>query len=233
MTAAAKQVASRRSAAAARPAVDLTSRITSDILDQGPRPTCVAFAVAAAHEAERPGFKAAVEPLWWRLVEWGLADSRGTTLQSAGQALTHSGHCEADLWPYNDAIGSQSEPPPAAAGPPPWTCADLTLVTIAHDSVEDAIEDMLADGHPVLLVLEVTDEFLWPEADGYIPVPAVTAPAAGYHAVLVTGAWTDPTHGRVLLIRNSWGEYWAAGGHGLLPPEYLVDFGGVAASLDA
>ena len=200
-------------------------------MNQGPRPTCVACAVGAAHEAERPGFEAAIEPVWWRLREWHLADECGTTLHAAARALPHTGHCEAHLWPYNDNLGFDTEPPPDAAGSPPWTCADLTSVVVAHDGFEDAIEDELADGHPVVVVIEVSAGFQFPESDGLIPIPLITAPAAGYHAVLVVGSWTDPTHGRVFLIRNSWGEYWGAGGYGLLPVEYLVNFGAQAAKV--
>jgi hypothetical protein len=229
VTTAAERLAMRRQTAAARPATDLTSQIASDVVNQGARPTCVACAAAAAHEAERSGFEAAIEPVWWRLREWGLADEHGTTLRAARRALIHTGNCEAHLWPYNGDLGFGTEPPPVTAGTPPWTCADLTPVTVAHDGVEDAIEDELAAGHPVVLVLEISDGFLFPEPDGLIPVPPVTAPAAGYHAVLVAGAWTDPIHGRVFLIRNSWTEYWGAGGYGLLPVEYLVNFGGEAA----
>jgi C1A family cysteine protease len=104
-------------------------------------------------------------------------------------------------------------------------------VVIAHDGVEDAIEDELAAAHPVVLVVEVSTDFQYPEADGFIPVPPITAAAAGYHAVLIVGAWTDPIHGRVFLIRNSWGQYWGAGGYGLLPPDYLVNFGAQAAKV--
>jgi hypothetical protein len=226
---AAKRLARRRARAAARPAVDLTSTIVSDVMDQGPRPTCVACAIAVAHEAERSEFEAAVEPIWWRLREWHLADEKGTTLQSVGRALSDTGHCTADLWPYNSGLGFDTEPPPTEAGAPPWTCADLVSIVIAHDGVEDPIEDELAAGHPVALVLEVSFGFESPELDGYIPAPLVTAPVAGYHAVLIVGAWTDATHGRVFLVRNSWGEYWGAGGYGLLDVDYLVNFGARAA----
>ena len=219
----------RRQDAVARPVTDLTSRIPSDVMDQGPRPTCVPCAAAAAHEAERSDFRAAVEPLWWRLRGLGLAGEHGTTLQAAARALIDTGHCEAHLWPYNRGLGCETEPPPGAAGTAPWTRADLTPVSVANDGVEDAIEDELAAGHPVVLVLEISDGFQYPEPDGLIPVPLVTAPAAGYHAVLVVGAWTHPTHGRVFLIRNSWGVYWGAGGYGLLPVGYLINFGGQAA----
>ena len=231
MSASYSRLAKRRKVAAARPSVDLRRRIASEIVDQGPRPTCVACAVAAAHEAERPGFSAAIEPVWWQLCAWGLADEFGTTLAAAARALPHCGHCEGHLWPYDGGLGFGTEPPPVAAGSPPWTCADLVPVALANDGIEDAIEDELAQGHPVLLVLEAVQEFLNPAADGYINVPPVTAPHAGYHAVLIVGAWTDPAHGRVLLVRNSWGEYWGAGGYGLLPVEYLINLGGQAAKV--
>lgn len=229
MTTRAERLTKRRETATARPAVDLTSLIASRVMDQGPRPTCVACAVAGGHEAERFGFKAAVEPVWWRLREWGLADEQGTTLSAAARALPQTGHCDAHLWPYNDALGFETEMPPVAAGTPPWTIADLTSVTVGNDGLEDVIEDELGAGHTVVLVVEVSDGFLYPEPDGFIPIPEIAAPAAGYHAVLVVGAWTDPTHGRVLLIRNSWGEYWGAGGYGLLPVDYLINFGAQAA----
>lgn len=229
MTTAAERLRKRRESAAARPAVDLTLQISSDVMNQGPRPTCVACAVAAAHEAERPDFEAAIEPIWWRLREWGLASRDGTTLRSASLALPHTGHCDAELWPYNDSLGFESEPPPASAGVPPWMRADLLPVAIAHDGVEDSIENELADGHPVVLVIEISASFRTPDLDGYVAVPPITAPAEGYHAVVVAGAWTDPTHGRIFLIRNSWGEFWGAGGYGLLPVEYLINFGAQAA----
>lgn len=231
MTTAAERLAKRRQSAAARPSVDLTAQIASDVVNQGPRPTCVACAVAVAHEAEREGFEAAIEPVWWRLREWGLAGQDGTTLSSAGRALPHTGHCEQQLWPYNESLGFETEDPPQAAGTPPWTCATLTPVAVVNDGVEDAIEDTLAAGHPVVLIIEISNDFRAPERDGYIPVPPITAPAEGYHAVVAVGAWTDPTHGRVFLILNSWGKFWGAGGYGLLPVEYLINFGAQAARI--
>ena len=47
-------------------------------------------------------------------------------------------------------------------------------------------------------------------------------PPVGVLAVLVVGATTDPDHGRLLLIRNSWSKYWGAGGYGWLPTDYLI-----------
>jgi hypothetical protein len=231
VTNAAERLALRRAAAASRPTVDLTCRIASPVPDQGPRPTCVPCTIAAAHEAERDTFHAAIEPIWWQLHQWGLASEDGTTLDAAGRALPHSGHCGADLWPYDETLGFGTEPPPPNAGTPPWTCANLVDIELAHDGVEDEIEDQLAAGHPVAVVLEISDGFQDPDPDAYIATPDITAPADGYHAVLIVGAWTDSLHGRVFLIRNSWGEFWGAGGYGLLAVEYLVAFGVQAAKV--
>jgi C1A family cysteine protease len=80
--------------------------------------------------------------------------------------------------------------------------------------------------------IEVGQDFLYPAPDGFIAVPDLQAQAAGYHAVLLVGAWTDPVYGRVFLVRNSWGVHWGAGGYGLLPVDYLVNFGTQAAKVE-
>jgi hypothetical protein len=208
--------------------VDLSDLISSPLISQGPRPTCIPFAFAWTHEAERHAltggqFKAAIEPLWWQLDALGLTTASGVTLSAAGVALAQVGHCHSDQWPYNDALGVGTEPPPTAAGVPPWRTATLRSVSLAHDGIEDDLEHQLAAGHPVVLVLELTNSFLAPANDGYVVVPTRPTPSSGYHAVIAVGTWTDP-RGRVLLIRNSWGDWWGAGGYCLLPTNYLIDF---------
>ncbi|UXA15847.1 hypothetical protein KXD97_32415 (plasmid) [Mycobacterium sp. SMC-8] len=107
-------------------------------------------------------------------------------------------------------------------GVPPWQRAKVDDVVLAHDGVEDGIEDALSAGHPVILVVEVTAEFENPAPDGSIDVPDIRSPEGDLHAVLVVGAATHPQAGRRLLIRNCWGTYWGAGGYGWLPLDYLV-----------
>lgn len=233
---AAKTLRRRREAALAWPAVDLSDR-AGNVAQQGARPLCVPLAVAAAHESQAHGdgtaFVPAVEPLWWWLVRRGLAGADGTLLPDAGAAVADVGQCHEDLWPFDASLGHGTQEPPPAAGPAPWRRTRMEPVPLTHDGVEEPIEAALAFGQAVMLVLEVTDEFDYPAADGFIPVPDIRAPSGGYHAVVIEGAWTEPLRGRVFLIRNSWGAGWGSGGFALLPPAYLIAHAAEAGALNA
>lgn len=222
-TSAEARLRARRLAALSWPPVDLSDRVGA-VSDQGPRPVCVAFALGAAHEslAHWDGFVPAPEPLWWWLCGRGLAGPGGTLLSDGGDALATAGQCTAEAWPYDASLGYRTQDPPVAAGPAPWRRARTVPNALAHDGVEEELEAVLASGSPVVLVIEVTDGFESPHEDGFVDPPDLRAPSGGYHAVVVEGAWTEPGRGRVLLVRNSWGESWGAGGFALLPVEYLV-----------
>lgn len=215
--------------AAARPAVDLRKLITSPLMDQGARPVCVPFALSCAHEAVTgPGSDPADDPalapeaIWWHASALSQVSAQGMLLEHAGDALAASGQPPLTTWPWNPRLGAGTEQPPPAVGAPPWQTATLASLDLAHDGVGDDLEGNLAGGRPVVLVVEVTDEFDDATAEGLIDVPDIRSPAGDYHAVLVVGATNHPDRGRLLLIRNSWTEYWGAGGYGWLPLDYLV-----------
>lgn len=208
-----------------RPAVDLRHLVTSPLMDQGARPVCVPFALSHAHEAAAGQVNdsaMAPEAIWWRASAQQQVSARGMLLEHAGDALVTSGQPALTAWPWNPALGVGTEQPPTAVGRPPWQTATLAAIQLAHDGVEDELEDSLAAGRPVVLVVEVTDEFENASTDGLIEVPDIRSPAGDYHAVLVIGAFNHPVRGRLLLIRNSWTEYWGAGGYGWLPIDYLI-----------
>lgn len=164
----------------------------------------------------------APEAIWWHCVQRGQTSPAGMALEHASEALQGSGQPPLSRWPWNPTLGYETEEPPTAAGNPPWRQAHTLVFEPAHDGVEDQIEDALAAGFPVVLVVEVTRELQYPAPDGSIDVPDIRSPPGEYHAVLVVGAATDPVNGRRLLIRNSWSEAWGAGGYGWLPLDYLV-----------
>lgn len=196
-------------------------------MDQGGRPLCVPCAISLAHEAlDGPDPTAvtamAPEAIWRHCVQLGQTDREGMALIHAGDALRDSGQPPLRLWPWNSSLGYGTEDPPALVGTPPWQQARTFIFEPAHDGVEDQIEDALAAGYPLVLVVEVTHEFENPALDGSIDVPDIRSPAGDYHAVLIIGATTDRSRGRRLLTRNSWSEAWGAAGYGWLPLDYLV-----------
>lgn len=227
--------AQRRARGAGRPPVDLRDRLPDGVPYQGLRPLCLPFAFTGGHEALRydtddeSPTSMAPEPLWWACVQNGHAGAGGMLLEHAGAALADTGQVELQTWPYNLHLGYGTEPPPAPCGAPPWQRAQWNEVVLAHDGVEDELEGLLAAGYPVLLVVEVTDAFAGPDPDGSVRTPSLRAAPGDYHALLVVGAATDPRLGRRLLVRNSWGNAWGAGGYCWLPLTYLIAFAPQAA----
>jgi C1A family cysteine protease len=167
----------------------------------------------------------APEPIWSHCLAAGAAGPRGTLVAAAAAAAASDGQPLRADWPFNDSLGVGTEPPPAAAGPAPWRTAALTEHVLARDGLEHVIENSLAAGRPVLLGIEVTREFRQAPRSGLVALAPLTTPLGEGHAVLVVGANTDPARGRQLLIRNTWGPGWGAGGYGWLTLSWIATFG--------
>jgi C1A family cysteine protease len=175
----------------------------------------------------------AVEPLWQHCLNAGRAGHKGTTLAAGADAIETKGQpVEAD-WPYNPELGAGTETEPITATEASWFHAATLDVPLFHDGIESLIEDALVLELPVVLIIELTAELEGASAEGQIAVPALLSPASDYHAVIAVGAaTTDDGEMRRLLIRNSWGEGWGAGGYGWLPLDYLIAFAGEATAID-
>jgi len=175
----------------------------------------------------------AVEPLWQYCLKNGHTSHGGTTLAASDAAVRGKGQTADSYWPYNDSLGAGTEPEPATATQATWYTADTIDIRLAHDGIEQLIELALAAGLPVMLVIELTRQFEQPARQGEIAVPPLTARVGDYHAVLAVGAATnDDGTSRRLLVRNSWGSGWGAGGYGWLPLDYLIAFAVQAAAID-
>ena len=218
----------RRQRSLARPPVDLRP-VLAPAIDQGTRPLCIPIVVTAAHEACRtqPPEPLAPDALWSSCVASGTAAREGTTLEAVANALRTDGQPSLSDWPFNTAIIHEADQIPLRAQASIWHQADLSSVPVANDG----IEDQLAIGLAVALIIEVTTEFEQATPNGTIEVPPLTAPQGSYHAVLVVGARTHERV-RVLLVRNSWGPGWGTGGFGWLPLDYLIAFGARAGAID-
>ena len=184
-------------------AVDLRRRLEA-VRDQGERPTCLSFAASAVHESQQgQGDYLAVEALHRFAIASDREPGQGATVQGILAALEFPGQCLEVDWPY----GLPSVVRPLGA----------LYRTRGHRDERDPLEstlESLSGGHLVVVVLTLTAAWFDPDATGRIASGGHTEAPLGGHAVVATG-YDQPA--RQLLVRNSWGQAWGAGGYGWLP----------------
>lgn len=183
--------------------------------DQGERPTCVAFAATAAHEARRgaPDFLS-VEYLFFKGVQRSHKDpTRGLSPAAIAEALEHDGQPKEGTWPYAPQHPTGVWQPPAAAvvhqAKIVWTPRTL-----------GGIRRSLGASCPVVLALDLTKSFYTPDALSRVRGKAGEKMLAR-HAVLAVGSAQDGGD-RYLLVRNSWGLAWGDQGHAWLHDDYTT-----------
>jgi C1A family cysteine protease len=190
------------------------------VRDQGERPTCLAFAVTAAHElAHAKANHLSEESLYWGCKRLDNDDSPGSTFVSAAGALDRWGQCLEETWPYDRTDSSAPPEPPehTTPGDDSWSRGQLDQEVFELERVKT----VLRSGEVVVLGLLLTSGFFRPD-DGRIPVPRVDDPLWGGHAVLVAGYRDQDAS---LVVRNSWGSSWGDDGYALLPYEYFRQLG--------
>lgn len=202
--------------------VDLRASLPP-VRDQGPRGTCAAFAVTAAHEFLR-GETAmprdlAEEVLYWRCKQADGEAEPGTTFASASVAISTGGQPAEELWPYDplrDDRTAAYTPPVGAVDPA--ACFRAVLEPI--EPALDAIKRSLQQGQVLVLGLWLTDAF-YNVINGEIRPPSEHDQLLDGHAVLVVGFREREVGEGAFVVRNSWGPAWGEGGYGYLPYSHL------------
>jgi len=198
--------------------VDLRDRL-GDARDQGPRPTCLVFAVSAAHEAKRKSSDyLSPESLFFSGVHRSHKDpKRGLTRTVVQEALVEDGQPLENAWPYLAETPAKDK----------WNAPTLAADALHKATIEFAprtvaqICEVLRAGTPVLLVIALTVAMYTPTAGGVVRGTASDSVTTRRHAVLAIGSG-HARDGTYLLIRNSWGKAWGTAGHAWVHEPYLT-----------
>jgi hypothetical protein len=188
--------------------------------DQGPRPTCLAFAGSDAHAALRPGWA----PLSCEFAFYhaqrraGRPPGRGALLSAMLEALRNDGQPEEAGWQYLAATPSDvaSWMPPPNVGPLFGRAGERR-----KPSLDNIIQELDGD-RPTILLLRLSRAFYAPSAQAIIhPTVGEEPDPARRHAVIAAAHGTVDGE-RAILVRNSWGARWGAAGYGWLTETFLA-----------
>lgn len=196
--------------------VDLRDQF-GDARDQGPRPTCMAFAASDAHSfACGSADPLSAEYAFFHAVQRKLDPDRtkGVPFELISEAISNDGQPLEQGWPYITNLSTTDD----------WRPPD-NQGTLFYRKSRRSIQDLptiygeLDRGHPVILGMHISIGFFNAKADTILIAPA-SEPAKNTHAVVGVG-YGESNVGRCLLIRNSWGKKWCDQGHGWIHEQYL------------
>lgn len=200
--------------------IDVTPKV-GPIRFQGQRPTCIAFAASDLHAAVRkPAYDAlSAEYLFYhaRKRATPFDPTMGATLQQTMEAVSVDGQPLEAKWPYMLKLPTDLTAyiPPSGISQVFKRSGTLLPVTFA------ALDAELRAGRPGMIVLEITENFMYAQRDTPIAVTAGD-PLAGIHAVVAVALGTANTT-RCVKVKNSWGTGWAGDGYGWLTESYFTE----------
>lgn len=161
----------------------------------------------------------------------------GAYLRTTAGALTLFGVPPEDYWKYNTNTPDFDKEPSAFCYAFAQNFQAITFYRLDPSGTSkpvllDRIKTNLAAGLPSMFGFTVYSSYIQAGSTGKIPFPTAGDRIVGGHAVDAVGyddnlKIKNTTPGAVettgaLLIRNSWGTAWGAGGYGWLPYEYVL-----------
>ncbi|HEX2973880.1 MAG TPA: hypothetical protein VHP11_16220, partial [Tepidisphaeraceae bacterium] len=176
--------------------IDLTSGFLPFDFSQGPRPLCLAFAVSSAHKIVRVcGTQYSPEALWYTCFQNGQTQPGGTSVAAVASAVGSAGQPLLEFWPYNPTLAHGTEHIPLVAQAEKWHSATLTDIPLLRGGQAN-IEKALAEGTPVVVAIELSEEFNFVAGNAIVAVPDSIPEPQGLHAILIVGASWDVDAGR-------------------------------------
>ncbi len=199
--------------------IDLRSRF-GPARNQGPRPTCMAFAASDTHAGLRTGWvPLSCEYAFYQAQRRaGRPPSTGALLSSMLEALREDGQPEEGGWPYlaTPPADAVSWRPPAEVG----ALFGRNGEKVVHGL--DRVIGELDQGRPVILLLTLSRAFYARHPQGVVdPAAGETPEPQRRHAVIAVGHGTVDGQ-RSILVRNSWGPTWGDAGYGWLTQRFLT-----------
>jgi C1A family cysteine protease len=187
--------------------------------DQGPRPTCLAFAISDAHSAERPPHESfSADYLYYHALERMPPNhgDNGVGVMQAIDALRVNGQPFETAWPYSAVL-----PTDLKMWKPPGKVAVLFATGTSEVSHIDSICAFLDKDRATVLVFVPTERFYYADATGFLPARSPDPSLPQSHAVVAVG-YGEASGGRQILIRNSWGAAWGQQGYAWLAEDYIA-----------
>jgi len=179
------------------------------VRDQGPRPTCLSFAISDVHKLRIPlDEHLSPESLHQAAATRGNgATGGGVSIASALSALMNDGQTTEGNWPYNSP-----------------QCTDVTLPFYCRAATVGlfdpaAVTSWLAAGIPIVSILDIGEEFFLHSGENALNLSPGTAVEA-CHAVAITGHRSVAGQND-FLVRNSWGAQWGMNGLAWISSDYL------------
>jgi len=187
--------------------------------NQGPRPTCMAFAASDTHAALRGGWSPlSCEYAFYQAQRRaGRPPNKGALLSSTLETLREDGQPEENGWPYLSVT-----PTDFASWAPPTEVGALfgRNGTRTNASFDEVIGE-LNQGRPLIILLTLSRSFYGPSPQAVVdPGPGEAPEPERRHAVVALGHGAIEKH-RAILIRNSWGPSWGNDGYGWLTERFL------------